>query len=231
MDQLGVAVIISLIGGFAMGGLVYVTTKKSFSSTPRRAVVMGIIVFILVLAAQASIDSAVQVQVGTVAVVKQFERVITTFEPGLNFKMPFVQEVVVYRTQEIIYEASADPHNSNADYPDSGVDTATADGQQIRAHLTIRFRIDGQQVDLILTNLGTEREMVVKVVKANARVRVRNGLRRFQSADLYNGDWTAAEAAITEVLRADFARESIELLSFEINSIQFAEDVENAIKE
>ena len=82
-----------------------------------------------------------------------------------------------------------------------------------------------------MTNLGTEREMVVKVVKANARVRVRNGLRRFQSADLYNGDWTAAEAAITEVLRADFARESIELLSFEINSIQFAEDVENAIKE
>ena len=36
------------------------------------------------------------------AVVKQFGRVVGMFPPGLNFKVPFIQQTVVYRTQETV---------------------------------------------------------------------------------------------------------------------------------
>ena len=87
-------------------------------------------------------DSFTQVEAGSVAVVKQFGQVVGVFQPGLNWKVPFVQQTVLYRTQEILYETSEDPTTSQADYRDVEVDTATADGQQILARYTIRFRID-----------------------------------------------------------------------------------------
>ena len=107
-------------------------------------------------------DSFTQVEAGSVAVVKQFGRVVDVFSPGLNFKLPFIQQTVPYRTQEILYETSEDPTNSQADYRDMEVDTATSDGQQISARYTIRFRIDPNQVTDIVNNLGTEGEMVEK---------------------------------------------------------------------
>ena len=231
MGQLSAALVISLMSGFFAGGLVYANTKKSFSSNPRRAVVMGVVVFLLALSAQASMASVVQVEAGSVAVVKQFGKVITVFHPGLNFKIPFIQETVIYRTQEVIYETSATPQNSSADYPDQQVDTATLDGQQISVRFTVRFRIDGNQASRILTNLGTEREMVVKVVKANARVRVRNLLKRYPAADLYSGDVENAEAVIGQALTDDYRAEGIELVFFGLSSIEFTEDYKNAVEE
>jgi regulator of protease activity HflC (stomatin/prohibitin superfamily) len=222
---------ISLFGGFFAGALIYVNTKRAFSARPRRSVVIGVIVFVLVFALQASMASVVQVEAGTVAVVKQFGKVITVFHPGLNFKFPFIQETVVYRTQEIIYETSATPEGSNADYPDYEVDTATLDGQQILARFTVRFRIDGNRASNILINLGTEHEMVEKVVRANARVRVRNLLKNYTAADLYSGNVAAAEEVIKKALSDDYGTEGIELVFFGLRSIEFTEDYKNAVEE
>ncbi|MGD9099666.1 MAG: prohibitin family protein [Anaerolineae bacterium] len=230
MNQLTMAFFLSLLSGFFVGGLVYANTKRMYRNM-RRPAWTGLIVFFLVLALQSAAASAVQVEAGTVAVVKQFGRVITVFHPGLNFKIPFVQETVVYRTQEIIYETSAQPSSSTADYPDVEVDTATSDGQQISARFTVRFRVDGNSASKILINLGTEREMVEKVVKANARVRVRNILKRFQAADLYSGDVETAETAIDKKLTEDYEAEGIELVFFGLRSIGFTEDYKNAVEE
>jgi len=71
-------------------------------------------------------DSVVQIEAGTVGVVKRFGQIVGVFNPGLNFKMPFIDQVVIYRTQEIVYETSENPAESRADYRDYEVDTATA---------------------------------------------------------------------------------------------------------
>ncbi len=230
MDQLTSAIILSILGAVAFAVLTYLSSRGS-SSGQRRATQVGIIVFVLALAAQGLLASVVQVEAGTVAVVKQFGRVITVFDPGLNFKIPFIQETVVYRTQEITYETSAEEGTSKADYWGPEVDTATSDGQQIDARFTIRFRIDSQRATEILQNLGDERAMVAKVVEANARVRVRNLLKRFQAADLYSGNVAEAEDAITEQLRQDYQEEGIELVFFGLRSIGFTEEYKKAVEE
>jgi regulator of protease activity HflC (stomatin/prohibitin superfamily) len=230
MDQLTSAIILSILGGIAFAALVYLPSRGS-QSGQRRATQVGIIVFVIALLAQGLLASAIQVEAGTVAVVKQFGRVIKVFNPGLNLKIPFIQETVIYRTQEVTYEASAEQATSKADYWGPEVDTATSDGQQIDARFTIRFRIDSQRATYILQNLGDERAMVAKVVEANARVRVRNLLKRFQAADLYSGNVSEAEDAITEQLRQDYETEGIELVFFGLRSIGFTEDYKKAVEE
>jgi regulator of protease activity HflC (stomatin/prohibitin superfamily) len=232
MSQFMFAIIFSVIVSVAVAVAIYNLTARRPGSRPnvRMATTVAVAAFFIAMVGVSIPDSFVQVEAGTVAVVKQFGRVVNVFTPGLNFKIPFVQDVIVYRTQEIIYETSADPASSRADYPDFEVDTATSDGQQIRARFTVRVRIDGIRAADILQNLGDEKEMVEKVVKANARVRVRNILKRFQAADLYSGNVEAAEQAISEQLKEDYGHEGIELVFFGLRSIQFSDAYKQAVE-
>jgi len=191
----------------------------------------GLVVAASIFAVAALMGSFTQVEAGSVAVVKQFGRVVGVFQPGLNWKLPFIQETIRYRTQEILYETSEDPTKSNADYRDLEVDTATSDGQQILARYTVRFRIDGSKAADIVNNLGTEEEVVEKVVKANSRVHARNILKQFPASDLYSGNVERAQSEISRRLADDFSKEGLELIFFGLRSIQFTEAYRNAVEQ
>ncbi|GAP63922.1 hypothetical protein ARMA_2345 [Ardenticatena maritima] len=187
-------------------------------------------VVLLVLGLTAFADSVVQIEAGTVGVVKRFGDIVGVFNPGLHFKTPFIDEVVIYRTQEIIYETSENPQTSNADYRDFEVDTATSDGQQIRARYTVRFRIRPERAPDILRNLGTEQEVVERVVKAASRVVVRNTLKKYPASDLYSGNVELAQEEIAEKLRNEFERAGLELTFFGLRSIQFTDEYKAAVE-
>ncbi len=189
-----------------------------------------LIVTLLAFSSAALMDSYTQVEAGTVAVVKEFGQVVGIFHPGLHWKLPFIQKVIVYRTQEIVYETSSHPEESKADYTDYAVDTATSDGQQISARYTVRFRIDPDRAMDILTNLGTEAEVVEKVVKANSRVRVRNILKQYPAKDLYSGNVEVAQAHISRKLTTDFEKEGLTLVFFGLRSIEFTEEYKQAVE-
>ncbi len=229
----------SLIGAFitavGLGALVamLIGAATAWRKSPnyRSASIAGLVVTLIVLSGAAMLDSFTQVEAGSLAVVKQFGRVVGVFNPGLNWKLPFIQETVIYRTQEVLYESSEDPKNSLADYKDVEVDTATADGQQIRARYTIRFRIDPSKATAIVNNLGTEAEVVEKVVKANSRVHVRNILKQHIASDLYSGNVEKAQQDISERLESEFAKEGIQLVFFGLRSIHFEDDYRKAVEQ
>jgi len=231
MSTLFGTVVIALILGAVVTFLIGAATARRGRSNYRSATVAGLAVALAVLLLAVMMDSFTQVEAGSVAVVKQFGRVVNVLDPGLNFKLPFVQKVVVYRTQEILYETAADPSQSDADYTDIQVDTATSDGQQINARFTVRFRIDGSKATEIVNNLGTEAEVVEKVVKANSRVHVRNILKQFPASDLYSGNVEKAQEAISQRLARDFKEEGVDLVFFGLRSIEFTEAYRNAVEQ
>jgi regulator of protease activity HflC (stomatin/prohibitin superfamily) len=231
MGSLVGALSIALVIGVVVAVLVGVATARRGKANYRSATIVGLVVAAIIILMAAMMGSFTQVEAGSVAVVKQFGRVVGVFQPGLNWKLPFVQETVRYRTQEILYETSEDPTKSNADYRDVEVDTATSDGQQILARFTVRFRIDGSKAADIVNNLGTEQEVVEKVVKANSRVHVRNILKQFPASDLYSGNVERAQQEITRRLADDFRREGLELIFFGLRSIQFTEAYRNAVEQ
>lgn len=194
------------------------------------AITTFLVVFLVIFGLVGITDTAVQIEVGTVGVVKRFGNVVGVFNPGLNFKIPFIDTVVIYRTQEIVYETSENPQASRADYRDFEVDTATSDGQQIRARYTVRFRIQSDRAPDILRNLGTEAEVVEKVVKASSRVHVRNILKKYPANDLYSGNVELAQEEIARRLEEDFEGAGLELTFFGLRSIQFTDEYKQAVE-
>jgi regulator of protease activity HflC (stomatin/prohibitin superfamily) len=231
MGALTTTLFVAVVLGVVVAFLIAAATGRRGKANVKSAVISGVVVALLVFMGIAISDSFTQVEAGSVAVVKQFGQVVDVFSPGLNFKLPFIQRTVPYRTQEILYETSEDPSSSQADYRDIEVDTATSDGQQISARYTIRFRIDPKKVTDIVNNLGTEGEMVERVVKANSRVHVRNILKQHTATDLYSGNVEKAQSDIAVRLEEEFAKEGIQLVFFGLRSIHFQEDYRKAVEQ
>ncbi|MCD6291360.1 MAG: hypothetical protein J7M34_12715 [Anaerolineae bacterium] len=229
------ALIFSLIVGGGTTALLIGATRRRSTHGPnwRAALLVGSLAFLAVFGGLALMDSFTQVQYGTVAVVTQFGRVKGVFKPGLNWKIPFIQDTIVYRTQEIVYE-TVDPAEldvSKADYKDVEVDTATADGQQIRARYTVRFFIEPDRATDIAQKLGPEDRVVEKVVKAASRVHVRNILKRYQASQLYSGNVEEAQAEIEERLRGEFEKAGLQLTFFGLRSIVFTDAYKEAVEQ
>lgn len=231
MAQLIVAAMFaSIVGILVIAFLGVALARTGKKVTARTTLLSGVITGLLIFMILAIVNSYTVVQAGSVAVVKRFGEVVTVFEPGLNWKVPFIDQTVVYRTQEIVYETSDNPDVSKADYTDYQVDTATDDGQQITARYTVRFRIRPQEAANIVNDLGTEPEVVEKVVKQNSRVWVRTLLRNYTASQLYSGDIREAQEAIETQLISDFEKEGLELVFFGLRQIGFTDAYKQAVE-
>ncbi|GAB4565285.1 MAG: SPFH domain-containing protein [Anaerolineae bacterium] len=234
MGKLISALMFSVVIAGAVATLILGATGRRSVRGPnwRSALISGLVAFLVIFGTLGLLDSYTQVQYGTVAVVTQFGRVVGVFKPGLNWKLPFIQDVIVYRTQEIIYE-TVDPAElqvSRADYKDVEVDTATSDGQQIRARYTVRFFIEPDRATDIAEKLGPEDRVVEKVVKAASRVHVRNILKRYEASQLYSGNVEAAQAEIEQRLAEEFERAGLNLTFFGLRSIVFTDAYKEAVE-
>ncbi len=230
MGSLILALLLALVAGIGVAALIVGASARQGKSSPGVGVLPGIIAFLLVFGLFALLSSVTIVQAGSVAVIKRLGQVVTVFEPGLNWKLPFIDQAITYRTQEIVYETSEDPKLSNADYRDVEVDTATSDGQQVTARFTVRFRIRPQEAARIVSNLGTEADVVEKIVKQNSRVWVRTLLRSYTASQLYSGDIREAQESISAQLARDFDKEGLELVFFGLRQVTFTDAYKDAVE-
>jgi prohibitin 1 len=214
------------LGLFVVSGF----SDKTKLPVPRSVLLLLSLVFVVL----SVLSSSVQViNYGTVGVITRFGQVTDrVLEPGLHLKFPIVENVLTYNTQKVIYETmnSSDFVNSKAEYKDGTVDTTTQDGQQIEVRYTIRFSIDPTKITSVANTLGTEFQVVEKVVKAESRVKVRNLVRGFTAEQLYTGDIDLAQQAILAELEPVFAENGIVLDFFGIRQIGFQEQYLEAIE-
>ena len=231
--------IIGVIGGLTIiAGIVIPIVKVIVSRTEitkdvirkgaRTALAVGAVGLALLLLSSA----VVQVEAGHVGVVKQFGAVTgTKFEPGLHFKIPIMHTVEIYRTQQIIYETSDDPYSSQATYTDYSVETMTEDGQRITVRFTVVFNIDPTKADWIAQNIGSEADVIEKVVKANCRSEARNIPKSFKASDLYGENVYECQKAIFDKLRPIFENNGVVLVEFLLRDIGFDENLAQALEQ
>ncbi len=202
--------------------------KQRFSLPGRSVLIVSVLAFVILILAS---SSYVQVSYGSVGLVTRFGAVTgRIMRPGLNWKIPLIESVIPYRTQEIIYQ-TADPGESQADYVDFPTDTTTADGQQIILKYSIRFRIDPAKVSWIANNIGDERDVVEKIVKFHSRILARNIPKEYAALDLYTGNIQAVQDQFEEQLRPLFTKKGIILDSFGLRKIEFTEDYRQAVEQ
>lgn len=186
---------------------------------------------IIVIIALLALTSLRLVKAGTVKVVTRFGRVTgRMLRPGAHFIIPLAEGTITYNTKKVTYEASNEPQRSKATYTDIPVDTTTLDGQQIELNYTARFSIDPTKAGWIANNIGTEADIVEKIVKTDTRIHARNIAREFNAADLYTGNISQVQKAIEDALRPIFEENGLILDEFGIRSIAFTDEYINAIE-
>jgi regulator of protease activity HflC (stomatin/prohibitin superfamily) len=201
-------------------------------STIGIVIVVGII---LVFAFVVFTSSYTQVDFGKVGMVTRFGRITgQIMQPGLNWKVPFVDRVIIYRTQEIVYiteeQAGQDAYKVGT-YLDYPTDTTTADGQQISVKYSVRFRIDATKITRIANEIGDEEALVDKVVKFHTRILARNIPKEYEALDLYTGKIQAVQMEFEDQLRPLLAEKGVILEAFGLRQIEFQEDYVQAIEQ
>jgi regulator of protease activity HflC (stomatin/prohibitin superfamily) len=205
------------------------------------------VVVILVLAANATYS----VNYGSVAIVTRFGKIVgDPINPGLHFKIPFVDNVVTYKTQKLIYETvDTSVYNQNQNYnsdvfsrtngikaqesgyQDVAIDTTTKDGQQISVRYTVRFSINPAKIEDIANTIGTEIDVVDKIVKTESRIWARNVPRNYPALDLYTGNIEQVSQEIKDKLTPIFEANGLIMDEFGIRSINFQEEYVNTIEQ
>ena len=197
------------------------------------AIVVGAVLFFLLLG---FMSAYTQVEYGTVGMVTRFGQITgQIMSPGLNWKMPFVDKVIIYHTQEMVYVTEAEPdmgwNSGEGTYLDYPTDTTTADGQQITVKYSVRFRIDKTKVTSIAEEIGNEEQVVEKVVKFHTRILARNIPKEYEALDLYTGNIQQVQDEFEEELRPVLANKGIILEAFGLRKIDFQEDYVQAIEQ
>lgn len=196
------------------------------------AIIAGVVLFFgfIVL-----MSSYAQIDYGTVGMVTRFGRIREDIrQPGLTWKIPFVDKIVIYHTQELIYVTEEQPgelEQHEGVYPDYPTDTTTSDGQQITVKYSVRFRIDPTKVTFIASQIGDEEEVVEKVVKFHTRILARNIPKEYQALDLYTGEIQDVQEKFEEQLRPLLATKGVILEAFGLREIDFREDYVQAIEQ
>jgi regulator of protease activity HflC (stomatin/prohibitin superfamily) len=195
---------------------------------------LGLVVILSLIGLIVISSAAIRIEAGTVGVVLQFGRVTgRVLDPGLNWKIPFVDSIETYNTKDVVYETSPEfkQLDSQADYKSFPVDTTTEDGQSVDLSYSIRFRVDRASAPKIAQELGDEAAVVEKVVKFHSRILCRQVPRSYEASELYTGDVSVVEMDIVSQLEPLFLEKGLILDSFGIREIAFSEDYIEAIEQ
>ena len=203
--------------------------RKSLGVPVTIVVVVCVIIFGLIVVGLAYTP----VRHGTVALVTRFGGLTgTVFEPGLHWRVPFIDQVVVIPTVVQSYETSDDPVLSTANYRDYPVTAQTVDGQQITVKYTVLFRIPSGKAAEIVQNIGRPQEVVENVVKAHSRNLTRLWAQSHTAEELYSGEGIFTyEDTVRDALEHEFERYGVFLDDFLVRKVDFDVEYINAIEQ
>ena len=173
------------------------------------------------------------VKYGTVGLISRFGKLTgVVFEPGLHWRIPFVDRMVIVPTVVQSYETSDSPEISGADYRDYPVTAQTVDGQQITVKYTVLFRIPSGKAVGIVQNIGRPSEVVENIVKAHSRNLTRLWAQSHTAEELYSGEGIFDyEDTVRDALEHEFEKYGVFLDDFLVRKIDFDAEYINAIEQ
>ncbi len=144
-----------------------------------------------------------------------------TLNPGINFKIPFLETVTVLdtRMQEKTINASRDP-----------IEALTKDGQKVSIDITVQYKISKINAPKIVQEIGMNYEK--KIVTPGVRSVVRKVITGYDSTDLFKQETRIkAEKEIVDQLKTDYENNNITLINTLVRDVKFSDKYLDAIEE
>lgn len=163
----------------------------------------------------------------SIFVVREYERtVVTTMgkfshvaNPGINFKLPFVQGKTEYRIDR---QSLSPDTKANKGF---GVSTYTVDNQEVHVIFTIQYRILPEKIQFIFANLQDLEVRLYQICEDRLKAemgKVNTSHVAERRGDIRNG--------IKEVLTIATTSFGIEILDFQLNNIEFDETFKKEVQ-
>ena len=173
-----------------------------------------------------------RVDAGEACAVTRFGDITRVAGPGLQLKLPVVEQYHCYRTAATFFEVLDEQDRSEADFTSGPLDGVTRDGQPVTLTFNLRYLIPRERVTEIYSQIGrTDTDVNERVVKFHSRSIVRQFIQRYSSAELYSGDLAAVSQLMQDDLSPLFAESYVTLQYFEIKRPRFNQTYEDAISQ
>ncbi|MDP4008123.1 MAG: prohibitin family protein [Candidatus Peregrinibacteria bacterium] len=149
---------------------------------------------------------------------------------GIQFKIPIIQKATIFnvRTQEYTMSIAA---GEGYKYENDAIEARSKDGQVVFIDGTALFHIAKDDASIIYQTLGTEIDVITKVVRPKARETVREVVGRFNSLDLVSEKRSEISDLINDELKASFAVDNVTMEEFIIRNVSFSEEFAAVIEQ
>lgn len=175
-----------------------------------------LIVLIVIVALIAIFNSFSVVNEGFIGVKYRFGKIVnSSLTAGLNFHIPFIEEIRPIDVREQVYEVETDAYTS---------DTQTVD--QLR--LKLNYCYDGTQLPEIIRAIGVE-NVVSKLLVPNVAKISKDEIGKVKAEDLVQNRSTV-QNAIYESLKETLEGQGIIVTAFAIENISFDDAFEQSIQ-
>ncbi len=192
------------------------TTEKKPEGSGKGIGVLVLIGIIIVLVLIIAFNSFSVVNEGFIGVKYQFGKIVdSNLSAGLNFHIPFIEEIEQVDTREQIYSVSTDAYTS---------DTQTVNSLQLK----VNYYYDSTQLSEIIRSIGIS-NVETKLLVPNVAKIAKDEIGKVQ-AEVLVQNRSDVQNAIFESLRDTLAGNGIIVTAFAIENLSFDDAFEQSIQ-
>lgn len=232
---MNITIVISAIAGLSwilvVAMLVFVVLRAS-RQQPIKGMTTGLI---LVLAMALILNT---VSAGLVFVEPQERGVVISalqkgyrpeaLQPGLNWVVPYFENVVKYSISRQTYTMSIAPAEGEIQGDDS-VEARTADGQVVMIDASIIFAIDPSEV--VDVHIKWQDQYVNNLVRPHARGVIRDAVSQFAVEEVYSVKRAELSAELEEAMAERLEKGGLLLVDFVLRNITFSDEYAASVEQ
>lgn len=193
----------------------------------------GMIIAVIVFALLINIASAAAVFIppnerGVVVTIRENGVRDEALQPGLNWIIPYAENVVTYSISRETYTMSIAQEEGQVRGDDS-VEARTADGQVVLVDASVIFAVDPD--DVIDVHIRWQDRYVDGLVRALSRGVIRDAVAQFGVEEVYSSRRQDMVDLIREELEIGFEENGIILIDFVLRNLSFSEEYAASVEQ
>jgi regulator of protease activity HflC (stomatin/prohibitin superfamily) len=219
--------------GLAIAGFgVFVIVQAMSRNDPARGgvllTVIGVVIAFVFFVMGAGVIEIQPTEVGVVFNVLSGELSDEPLGSGLHIIIPGVQEVTIYSIAQQEYTMSG-KEAEGAVKGNDAVEALTSDGQSIRLDVTILFRINPADAEIVHMNWQNRYEQ--GLIRPSVRAVTREVIGQFEVQEIYNQKRSELGPEIETQVQEKVAPQGLQVTDVLVRNIEFSQEYVNSIEQ
>ncbi len=217
------------VAGLAVIGLAIVRAARGQQFKAAGWIVIGIIALALVLSTvSAGLIFVQPTDRGVVITVAEGGVRPEALQPGLNWVIPFLENVITYPISRQTYTMSIAPEEGIIKGDDS-VEARTSDGQVVRVDASVIFSIDPSQT--VEQHIKWNGLYVDNLIRPVSRGVIRDAVSQFAIAEVYSTERFALSELIRVAMESSLEEGGLILHEFVLRNIAFSDEYADSVEQ